>query len=61
MKFTVSKSSDWNYKETVEINTLEEMKEFQLKHCYSNENWNNCSLIVDFNNQTIEIYDTYRE
>ena len=28
MKFVVTKSSDWDYKEEVEINTLEEMKDF---------------------------------
>ena len=53
MKFVVTKSSDWDYKEEVEINTLEEMKDFQLQAQHS--------LIVNFHAGTIEIYDGYRE
>ena len=53
MKFVVTKSSDWDYNEEVEINTLEEMKDFQLQAQYS--------LIVNFYAGTIEIYDGYRE
>lgn len=53
MKFVVTKSSDWDYKEEVEINTLEEMKDFQIQSQHS--------LIVSFYARTIEIYDGYRE
>ena len=53
MKFVVTKSSDWDYKEEVEINTLEEMKDFQIQTQHS--------LIVSFYAGTIEIYDSYRE
>ena len=53
MKFVVNKSSDWDYKEEVEINTLEEMKDFQIQAQHS--------LIVSFYAGSIEIYDCYRE
>ena len=53
MKFVVTKSSDWDYKDEVEINTLEEMKDFQIQAQHS--------LIVSFYAGTIEIYDGYRE
>ena len=53
MKFVVTKSSDWDYREEVEINTLEEMKDFQIQAQHS--------LIVSFYAGTIEIYDDYRE
>lgn len=32
MRFIVGKSSDWNYKETVEINSLEELVDFIRVH-----------------------------
>ena len=53
MKFVVTKSSDWDYNEEVEINTLEEMKDFQIQA--------QDSLIVSFYAGTIEIYDDYKE
>lgn len=53
MKFVVTKSSDWGYEDEVEINTLEEMKDFQIQAQHS--------IIVSFYTGTIEIYDGYRE
>jgi hypothetical protein len=50
MKFKITRSSDWNYKEEKEINTLEELIEF-------NKEKGNLILKED----EIEIYDDYRE
>lgn len=58
MKFKVTKSSDYTYESTieintlVEINTLEELIEFQ-KTC-------GCKIILIDENE-IEIYDDFRE
>lgn len=63
MKFTLMKSSDWDFEETVEINTLEDLKELQDKYKIpdNTETWKNPSLIINFNTHIIEIYDYYRE
>lgn len=55
MKFTVSKSSDFWHDEDYEkeINTLEELKDFQVESGHS--------IIVNFEHSSIEIYDTLRE
>lgn len=57
MKFELKKASDLNYREEIEINTLEELKEFQQKCCDA--------IIVDFNDPSSEpsiiIYDYYLE
>ena len=53
MKFTVYKASDWNFKETVTFNTLEELKDYQLNA--------GVSLIINFEKLEIWIYDDYME
>ena len=55
MKFTISKSSDdWHDEDyEKEINTLEELEQFQRESKYR--------LIISFESKTIEIYDGYRE
>ena len=52
MKFKVTKSPDYTYESTIEINTLEELIEFQ-KTC-------GCEIILIDENE-IEIYDDFRE
>lgn len=52
IKFKVTKSSDYTYESTIEINTLEELIEFQ-KTC-------GCEIILIDENE-IEIYDDFRE
>ena len=49
MKFQVTKASDWDYKEEVEINTLEELVDFSKKD----------GIILEGNH--IKIYDDYVE
>lgn len=53
MNFEVSKSSDWDYKDTVCINSIEDLQKFQEECCNS--------IIINFKSKTIEIYDGYRE
>ena len=55
MKFTISKSSDFCNDEDYEkeINSLEELKDFQIKSGHS--------IIVNFEISSIEIYDNFRE
>ena len=61
MKFVVTKSSDWGYEDEVEINTLEELKEFQSKSNNSSLIINFCATVDDKYDGEIEIYDGYRE
>lgn len=63
MEFTLRKASDWDFEETVEINTLEDLKELQEKYKIPDNPgiWENPSLIINFNTHIIEIYDYYRE
>lgn len=51
-KFTVTKASDYEYTEEVEINTIEEL--FKLR-----EKYNNFPIIIEdnFGENTIIIYD----
>lgn len=56
MKFIITKASNFSYKETIEINSIEELLTFK----------NNCNhpIIIDTDengNGTIEIYDDYIE
>lgn len=51
MKFTISKSSDFKDYEK-EINSLDELKQFQIESGHS--------IIVNFESSSIEIYDNYR-
>ena len=55
MKFTISKSSDFWHDEDYEkeINSFEELKQFQIDSGHS--------IIVNFVTSSIEIYDGYRE
>lgn len=49
MTFTLEKASDWNFKKTITIETLDD-----LKKIYS-------SLVIDFERMVITIYDTWIE
>ena len=53
MTFTVYKASDYNFKTTVTFNTLEELKDYQLNA--------GVSLIINFEELEIWIYDDYME
>jgi hypothetical protein len=55
MKFTISKSSDFWHDEDYEkeINSLDELKQFQIESGHS--------IIINFERNSIEIYDTLRE
>lgn len=53
MTFIVHKASDWEFEEIVTFNTLEELKDYQL-HAGT-------SLIINFNELEILIYDDYIE
>ena len=55
MKFTISKSSDFWRDEDYEkeINSLKELKDFQIESGHS--------IIVNFERSSIEIYDALRE
>lgn len=55
MKFTITKSSDlWNDEDyEKEINSLDELKQFQIDYGHP--------IIVNFESSSIEIYDSYRE
>ena len=64
MIFKVTKASDWDFEEEdVEINTLDELKQLQEKYAIPEDNtyWKNPSLIIDFNNKSITVYDYYLE
>lgn len=63
MEFTLTKSSDWEFEETIIINNLEDLKELQNKYTIkdSYNSWDKPKLIIDFNKNTIEVYDWYRE
>lgn len=64
MIFKVTKSSDWSFEEEeVEINTLDELKQLQEKYAIPEDNiyWKNPSLIIDFNDKSITVYDYYLE
>ena len=53
MTFTVHKVSNWNFEETATFNTLEELKDYQLNI--------GASLVINFENFNILIYDDYIE
>ena len=53
MTFTVHKVSNWNFEETATFNTLEELKDYQLNA--------GVSLIINFEELEIWIYDDYME
>lgn len=66
MKFTLTKSSDYDFKQIIEINTLNDLERLQNKH--KNEliiNIISDNLTKDMYPETdgryIEIYDDYRE
>lgn len=64
MIFKVRRVSDWSFKEEdVEINTLDELKALQEKYATPDEesHWENPPIIIDFNDNTIRIYDYYME
>ena len=53
MKFTVRKASNRNFEETAIFNTLEELKDYQLNA--------GASLVINFEDSNILIYDDYIE
>lgn len=53
MKFKLEKASDWDFKEEIEIKTLDDLECLYKK--YKEE------LIVDFKEKIITIYDSYIE
>ena len=53
MIFTVHKVSNWNFEETATFNTLEELKDYQLNA--------GVSLVINFEDSDILIYDDYIE
>ena len=55
MKFTISKSSDFWHDEDYEkeINSFDELKQFQINSGHP--------LIINFENSSIEIYNTLKE
>ena len=60
MKFQLTKASVWDYKEEVEINTLEELVEFSNKYNPIDNNRLWYQGIILRGNQ-IKIYDDYIE
>lgn len=70
MQFTVRKASDWNFKETIEINSLEELIQF-VEEKYSTEHSDWSEVFKDIsgviiskdkeNNWELQIYDNYIE
>ena len=53
MRFTVFKASDYDFRETVTFNTLEELRDYQINA--------GVSLIINFKENEIWIYDDYME
>lgn len=56
MEFTVTRSSDYDYEDHIEINSIEELLIFKDNYSYP--------IIIDTDengDNTIEIYDDYRE
>lgn len=53
MLFELFHTSNSSNTEVIEVSTLEELKKLQIN--------NKDKLIIDFLNETIEIYDDYRE
>ena len=63
MEFTLRKASDWDFEETITIDTLEDLKKLQKRYNTSPDEfyWDNVRLILDFSRAEITIYDTYIE
>lgn len=65
MKFRLTKASEWEFEEEVEINSLEDLENLQklYTNCKraSDYAWKKPKLIVDFNEKEITIYDYYIE
>lgn len=65
MKFRLTKASEWEFEDEVEINSLEDLIALQNKYTnYEGANdcaWPNPSLVIDFNEKDITIYDYYLE
>jgi len=55
MKFELTRTSDLfeDERKTIDVNSLEDLERLQRD--------NGCSLIVNFTNGSIEIYDSWRE
>lgn len=70
MTFKLRKASDWEFEETVEINTIEDLKRLQDRYRNANGGIWAGTLIVDFYSDlypgilegpAITIYDSYIE
>lgn len=69
MTFKLRKASDWEFEETVEINTIEDLKRLQDRYRNADGGIWAGTLIVDFHSDlsgirevpTITIYDSYIE
>jgi hypothetical protein len=69
MTFKLRKASDWEFEETVEINTIEDLKRLQDRYRNADGGIWTGTLIVDFyldlsgirEVPTITIYDSYIE
>lgn len=65
MKFRLTKASEWEFEEEVEINSLEDLIALQNKYTnYEGANdcaWANPSLVINFDEGDITIYDYYLE
>jgi len=66
MTFKLTKASDWEFEETVEINTLEDLRSLQDRFRTQYRGWDTGTMIIDFYNDfddapTIKIYDFYVE
>ena len=55
MNFTLTKASDWDFEETIEIKDMEELKSLHEKF---NRRFD---FVIDFNEMTIIIYDSWLE
>ena len=60
MTFTLEITSEFRFKEKVEVKTLDDLKKIQDSYKYQGP-WEDPKLIIDFNEMTIEVYDDYRE
>lgn len=63
MKFVVSKTSDWDYKSEVNIETIGELLDFIHKNgpVIIGEHYNYDFDGITFDHYNIEIYDDWRE
>ena len=65
MKFRLTKASEWEFEDEVEINSLEDLENLQklYTNCEGANDcaWTNPSLVINFDEGDITIYDYYLE